>query len=224
MYYYYILRLLKENVAYVATLIGAVAAIIFISFIFLQKLGDRNTKLAELSKDVVDLKEKMAYVNVKDTVTNEGYNLDTMNQILARLVPDSEDFFSIIEALERLSQDSHFVITSYQIRLGEVKDRLAIQISGSGDRESFLAFLKNYNFGGGRLTTIDKIDFRGIGADITSIDVTFYSGKAIVASTKPVFTKADKDFIKTISGKISFEIKSSPAESSVTYETKQNPF
>lgn len=96
----------------------------------LQTLTEENDKL---QKDLTII--KLSNQSLKD-------DIDDFNKVLAMIIPETEDYFSIILALERLSQQTGFVIYKYNINLlSSNRDKIALVIEGEGDAKSFLQFI-----------------------------------------------------------------------------------
>lgn len=227
-YLTYSMRLVKENFWYILVLSVLVVAFVVIQIIFFGQMNSYSSSYDTLITDVNDLKSNTDYLVLRKKILDEGYDLDKINPILAQLLPQTEDYFSIVAALEKISQKSQFVIISYSLRLSTaVKDRLSFQIKGQGDQTKFLEFLKEYNFGGGRLVTIDKINFSRQGSSNDSlIDLNFYNSNSSKSQATPkhvTFTAQDREFVKKIMQKVTIEVKKSENQD-VEYETKVNPF
>jgi hypothetical protein len=148
-----------------------------------------------------------------------------MNKFLSLLIPDSEDYFSIIVALERLSLQTHFIIVTYTINLKDSTSlKLSLTINGQGDPDAFLSFLKEYNFSGARLITIDKISYSSQEQKGIELLANFYTAKTgSLEDVKPL-SEEDKELIKTINSKISVVFSSPEEASTLQYSVKTNPF
>lgn len=156
--------------------------------------------------------------------------LDSANKFFSSLIPDTEDFFSIIYALETISQKSGFVIKEYSINLGtSTKEKLSISVSGTGDPNTFVKFLDSYSFSGGRFATSEKIEFSSSQFKATKIQLNFYSKKIMISTNiVPELKKSDITYLNEIKQKISFDFIGNESEASLSsdfnYETKSNPF
>jgi hypothetical protein len=155
--------------------------------------------------------------------------VDRYNQILDQLVPNKEDYFSILYSLENLSNDTGFNITRYSLNLAQSeKNTITIGVEGNGDTDSFLKFLNDYPFKGGRLITSDRVDIQTNGKDsgaTTTLTLHFYTSEIASNDTAvgKTLTQQDLDFIKTIASKTSFKVKQSNNQI-VEYPVKDNPF
>ena len=142
----YVLRLIKQNIAYVFA-----AALLALLIVVQVKIGfdrlyqiNKDNKLLE--RDVKELQTKFDLLNL---VVPESGELNRYIELLNALIPNAEDYFSIIRSLELLSQKTGFIITSYTVGVKtKVKDRFKLSITGVGDTTAFLSFLENYNFAG----------------------------------------------------------------------------
>ena len=148
-------------------------------------------------------------------------------KILA-LIPNIEDYFSIIYALEKLSLNSNFIINSYTVSIGKsTSQKLKLSVTGMGDSESFINFLKNYNFAGGRLITSDKIQLDPNFVGSIKIDLTFYT-KKVTANQNLESNPDEKVFneLETLKNKVNFAFDVDTASSApdFNYPRKSNPF
>lgn len=224
----FIKRQLKENAIYVFLTLALVVSFIASITIFINKKIENEAQKTKLTKEVRDLKRKVDFIKYQDTIESEGIDIDVMNSLLSRLVPETEDYFSIINALETLSQKSGFLITTYSLNLGRsTKDKLSLVIEGTGDENSFLNFLRDYTFGGGRLITIDNIDYETQGFFKITLSINLYSGKGtpVTQASEVNFSQADRDILREIQEKMTVDFVSfSQPVASEEYETKSNPF
>ncbi len=225
---HFIQRQIKENAVYFLLTAGLIVSFFVSVAIFTGKKLENDTKKVELAKDIHDLKSQAEFINYQAKIEGEGVNIDMMNQLLSALVPEKEDYFSIITALESLSQKTGFIITSYSLNLSETKrDRLSLAIEGTGDQTAFLNFLDQYTFGGGRLITIDKIDYTTQGFFTIRLSVNLYSGKGVAVKEGAAvnFSDADRELLRNIQEKFTLDVL--PFDTQVAsgeYETKTNPF
>lgn len=218
-------RLLKDNVLILSTLLVVLVLFIFSLVFFLREYKGLKTKISSTSSDIKDLTKKKDLIDYKKKILTGDLDLDKVNAIFSALIPPEEDYFSIVLALEKLSQKSNFIITGYNLNVAnKTAGRLSLVIEGSGDSNTFLEFLKNYNFGGGRLITIDKIDYNQGQFLGTKITLNLYSGKSSVKEEPfSEFTEDDKKLIQKILQKVEIQLKSDE-NSSESYPTKSNPF
>ena len=185
-------------------------------------------KLAALKTEVDTLKaQSVTLTNNKQLVAN---NLDDYNLLLSHLIPDTEDFFSITLALERLSALSGFNILRYNIVLSSsTREKLSLTIEGDGNADSFLTFLENYQFAGGRLVTNEKLEFSTNSLGKIKLALNFYTKKnPTVTGTMAKLTPEDIKTLTTIKEKTSFLLTPSTdtddGQASNQYDTKTDPF
>ncbi|KKP60296.1 MAG: hypothetical protein UR56_C0026G0004 [Candidatus Roizmanbacteria bacterium GW2011_GWC2_34_23] len=221
----FIKRLIKENIYYI---IGNV--FIFILIIITVKIGiteitKYKTKIASLELENIQLMNKVTLMNSSIPVSEK---LDEDVKFLNTLIPDVEDYFSIIYALENLSQKSNFIITSYVVNVGtSTSEKLRMKVTGIGDSKSFIDFLKDYNFSGGRLITSDKVQLDPNFSGSIIIDLTFYNKKTEVANKleKSPNSNIFKE-LESLKAKVnfSFDNNSGLSSPSLDYPKKSNPF
>ncbi len=192
---------------------------------FLKKNVEVNMNITKFTQEISDLKKKAELVSYKQEIIKEGIDLKEANNLFTKLIPNEEDYFSVIAAFEKISQDTNFLIINYSINLkSSTKDKLSLTIEGKGDQDAFFKFLKDYRYIGKRLITIDKIDYRSTGFLEVSLIVNFYSGKNNnMLTTASKLTDEEKKLIQTIKEKVSLEETTEEASSS-SYSTKSNPF
>lgn len=221
----FIQRLIKENIFYI---VGNV--FIFILIIITIKIGftensNYNKKIAVLKTELSQLQNKVTLMN---TTIPPSDKLDEDLNFLNTLIPNIEDYFSIIYALEKLSQKSNFVITEYVVNVEKsTAEKLKLSVTGTGESQFFINFLKNYNFGGGRLITSDKIKIDPNFFGSIKIDLTFYSKN--VSTGKNLELAADEKIFKeleTLKSKVNFSFDSNAETGSadLDYPKKSNPF
>ena len=222
---YYLIKVAKENSPYLISLLILIIVVLTSISLFTNKFNSLNNKINQTAKEVNDLKKKAEFVGYKEEIIKEGIDLNQVNIIFTKLIPNQEDFFSVIYALEEISKKTNFLIINYSVNLkATTLNKLAIAIEGKGDDQSFLNFLKDYRYLGGRLVTIDKIDYKTKGFVQLKLNINFYSGKgSTLQNIVPVkLTIADKKLIKEIFAKVQINIKND--EETGSYPKKTNPF
>lgn len=221
---HYTLKLLKENLLYLITLI--VLPVVFtVSLVILYNQYNQNKKtIDKLNSDNVNLKKKIDFIQYKGTLLTQNLDINQLTQVFSQLVPNTEDYFSILLSLENLSKISNFIITNYVVNLGaSTKNVISISIEGQGDNNNFLDFLKNYNFSSGRLITVDKIEYANKAVTGSKITVNFYSGKPVdVPEEQIAFSDKDKQLLADIKDKVQIQL--SPEAKPQSYTTKTVPF
>lgn len=218
--------LIKQNLAYIVLMIGLIISTVGISVFLNHQVSWINAQIETLRPDVDQLRNKRAAI--RSVIGESSENLDQDLQLMSALIPDSEDYFSIITALESLSQQTGFRIDSYTINLqASTSTRLSLTVNGVGDNQSFLNFLQNYHINGGRLITAENIgiDPKATGSSLR-LDLNFYNRKAtgdIATGSAPIATAAQD--LAQIKSKIRFSFVQAPEEAQIQdYPTKANPF
>jgi len=155
-------------------------ALIFLNIIILiknsQKLESLDYKINNLKSEIYKYEQRLEIIN-KNSSTNKKIELYT--KLLNSLIPDKEDYFSIIYALDTLSKKTGFYINNYTLNISDsTSDRLKLTITGYGDYQAFINFLNEYNLSGKRLITSNMIQLNT--EDINSaykVFLTFYNKK-----------------------------------------------
>lgn len=177
-----------------------------------------------LIEEVKLLKNRSDTLQYNKTLTED--QIVVYNKILTSLIPETEDYFSIIYALETISQNTGFSIVSYTINLSNVsREKLSINIEGRGNPEDFKRFLGAYKYIGGRLITSERIEFSGVNFTNTRVSLNFYSKKfTFNESVLPQLTKGDVSKLEEIKKKIKISFKENSEPKKEEYEVKDNPF
>ena len=221
----FVIRLFKENFFYIIGNLFILALIIITIRIGLIESLNYDKKTDTLKTELSQLQNKITLMN---TVIPSTEKLDEDLNFLNTLIPNFEDYFSIVYSLEKLSQKSSFLITEYTINVEKTTaERLKLSATGVGDSKTFINFLKNYNYGGGRLITSDKIQIDPNYFGSIKIDLTFYFKN--VSVDKNLETIPDYKFfqeLETLKSKVNFSFDNNTATGSadLNYPKKTNPF
>lgn len=217
-------EIIKDNISVIAVVI-VVPIMILLSAYSIRGYFSALEQKNQFEQELVQLRSTSD--TAKQNIERLQENIDNYNEILGMIVPEKEDYFSIIFALEKLSQDTGFTITRYDIILEEsTTDKLSLSVEGSGDIDSFLNFLRDYQFNGNRLITNEKIELSDSNEGRTRLSLNFYH-KALTdlaESVKPISQK-DISLIQNIEQKVTISVKEDINNGEpVIYDTKQNPF
>ncbi len=218
----FIRRLIRENIFYIVGNAFIFILIIITVGIGLTENSSYNKKISSLKTELNQLQNK---VNLMNTTIPSPDRLDEDLNFLNTLIPNIEDYFSIIYALEKLSQKSNFVITGYTVNVEKsTAEKLKLSITGIGESQSFINFLKDYNFGGGRLITSDKIQLDPNFFGSIKIDLTFYAKSVLTG--KNLALPDDKVFeeLEALKSKVNFSFDSNVETPDFNYPRKGNPF
>lgn len=225
----YIKYLLIENIAYIAIAIVLLICVFIIPTLLIGSYTKNAENIYKLEEEIkISNSKKNALAFISDSKLQD---IDEYYNVVSTIIPESENYFSIIYSLNRLSQLTNFNITSYSINLqGSTKDKISILVTGVGNQNEFLEFLKEYNFGGGRLITAETIslnqqEFSGI-----TLKLNFYNKKASLTQQGNVDYQQILSEIDQIKEKVRFTILDDTAtdviseEADTSYSTKTNPF
>ncbi len=223
----YVKILVKQNLAYFLILffmiVGTLAATGYLYTIF----SDTHNQIALTKAEISTLSQRQELL--QSLSHNNTQELTDNLAIMNNLIPNSEDYFSIIYALDQLSKKTGFIINSYVVDLTASKqDRLALSVSGIGDPKSFLEFLKDYNTGGGRLITAETIQLDSANSSNIKLQLYFYNKAA--AGDNAVASQSYKDALKNfekIRTKVSVAVTNEEQPASNTeqsYTLKSDPF
>ncbi|OGK31030.1 hypothetical protein A3F29_03180 [Candidatus Roizmanbacteria bacterium RIFCSPHIGHO2_12_FULL_33_9] len=222
----YIKYLFVQNAVYIFFAAVLLISLFIIPPVMFSTYTKNSENIDQLQKDILDLKSKkntLAFISGSDLK-----NIDNYYDLVSALIPESENYFSIIYTLSNLSELTNFNISSYSINLqGSTNNKISIQVRGEGNQSEFLDFLKQYNFGGGRLITAERIllnseEFSGI-----TLSLNFYNKKTSLSKQQSTDYQKVLAKIDQIKDKISFNIQTQSASDGTgeeEYPTKTNPF
>jgi len=219
----YTMQLFKKNANYIFATVFLIFLNLYIvgfqfSSYYVQK-GEIDQK-AESLKKIISQRQIISKYDKKD--------IEKLYQVISLLVPNKEDYFSIISALENLSLRTGMEILSYAVNFGDsTAEKLVLKIEARGDILSFQKFLEEYRFKGGRLITMDKIEYTN--QDFRStLDVNFYTRKVDLTTDQDVkaIDPGTLTLFKEISNTLLQDNKDIESQYSVDdeYEAKPNPF
>ncbi len=186
--------------------------------------ANNNSKSASLERDIKDLKLKQQILN--SSIGANGQDVEDDVKVVNKLIPEAEDYFLIIAALEELSIKTNFIITSYEVNLSRSQNsKLSLTVTGTGDEQSFINFLQQYNFQGERLITIENISLGKQTTGSFNLILNFYSQKASDISNSGLNYQQALQKVNEIRSKVSFNLQSdNQADLNQDYEKKSNPF
>lgn len=201
----------------------AVIGVLSLFFVFsVRSFFDLQAQVASETADVDDLRIKTKIIQTNTDLTKS--QIDTYNQLLTQLIPEQEDYFTILYALDTLSKKTNFNISRYSITLTDsVSNKIPLIIEGDGDSTTFLHFLQQYPYAGGRFITIEKLEYTPDVSGRIKVSLNFYNKKTNSA-TQPMsqFSAADIKEVQDIQAKTNIIIKNTAAN--IEYTKKQDPF
>lgn len=157
---YFLIKQVQKNFSFILVFFLDILLIVFLIFFYIQKIDQFNKQKLTLEDKIKSLKTRESLIELTKNLKKRNIDVELINQYLNSLIPNNEDFFLIITALENLSHETGFIIINYDLSLINTnRKRVSVAITGIGDMKTFLEFLKKYRFNSGRLITIDKIDY-----------------------------------------------------------------
>lgn len=212
---------IKEYWGIIITIISLAVVTVLVFSVYVS-YKQTNNNLEVIAQEVTLLKNRTDTLRYNKALTED--QITTYNQILTMLIPEAEDYFSIIYALDEISTKTGFNIVGYTVDLiHSTRDKITISVEGRGNIDSFLNFLQNYQFEGGRLITSEKIQFSG-NITTTKISLNFYNKKfAFNEAVVPQLNKKDLERLENIKQIISVNFKDESTQDQ-EYEIKTNPF
>lgn len=166
-------------------------------------LTEKYTIYSQLKTETDTLQGQVDLVNENRKIDQD--KLDAYNELLTKLIPEEEDYFFVISAIEQLSTQTGFSLSRYSINLSSsTAEKLSLNIDGGGDANSFLRFLNTYQYGGGRLITNENMEFSPQNFRSVRLSLNFYHRKT--PATPPTgnkkITEQDFKLIEDILGKM----------------------
>lgn len=219
----YLRGLIKDHFGYIFFNLGLIFLIIIFFYLNFPRITQNTKKIKTLQKDVYLLQNKLNTLNSSNINPN---NLKIYLSFLNRLIPNSEDYFSIIYSLEKISQQTNFIVLSYTVNLKQsTKNKLKLSIEGSGNHDAFVKFLSSYNFSGGRLITSDRLELNPQLEGVLKIDVAFYNQKVNASDTNQFGSSlVALQELANLYNKINIDLKEEPQDTQYVYPRKSNPF
>jgi hypothetical protein len=216
---------MKINIVYIVVFLITIAFFGLYWFKFQTYLKDAQN-IKSLQLQVEDLRQKEQIIN-----TFRSTQLDSLIKTLNTLLPGKEDYFSIFTSLDNVSRTSGFVITSYSVSFSKASpEKVGLIINGEGTPGELMKFIENYKFSGGRLITMDSVEFSPSTTQ-TALKVNFYAKNTVVPNSANVRINTQTfDLINSINSKFNEgildqgNISSSEAEQSGSFIPKEDPF
>lgn len=214
---------LKENLRTYAVII-VVPIVLLLCIFAVRGYISVNEEKVQIAQEVEDLQKQVDIYNANKQVVQS--DLDLYNNILLSIIPNKEDFFSMIIALEKISQETGFTIDKYTILLTDsTPEKLSLSVEGTGDSAAFLKFLQQYRYKGGRLITNEKMEFSTVNVGQTKLSLNFYNKPTEQTEQKvEAISSSDINLIKDIQNKVNVSFTENTEEIDTNYKTKENPF
>lgn len=224
----YILYLLKTNIFYIIGFFILIFLLFFVVLTGTKRIIESEQKIKKLNSDIYDLKTKIFLINSNYDEEKIKESLEILNN----LIPNNEDYFSIIYSLGRLTNQTGLIINDYYINIDpSLKNKISLTVSGFADSNSFLEFLKNYNFAGGRLITSESINHSIEKDGNFQLTLNFYNKPAFDNSSSldrlDYFKNTEEVFkeIEKIKKKINLNFSEiENFKKNYDYSKKENPF
>jgi hypothetical protein len=131
--------------------------------------------------------------------------IDEYNELLEKLIPDEESYFSVITALDALANRTGVTISSYSINLkSTTEEKLTLTLNIEGDQDSLNKLLADYLFTSGRLIINEESSIMN-DAEKQNLNISFnffhkqYKEKAISTA---VVNEKDIRFLDEVKAKL----------------------
>lgn len=216
-------RVLKENALYAVALVLFTGILIVVASRNTQSILETNRKIDSITLEIADLQKQ------NDTIVR--YSPDELDKLvitLNRLLPSSEDYFSIFNSLDVMGTNTGVTFTSFSSPFsGTSTDGVLVSAEASGTVSSFLNFLEQYQLAGTRVATIEDITLNPPAS--TAVFKLKFHSKAVAANgsstTVPVINQKMVQLLQKIEARDG-NIASSSDENQpeIQLESKQDPF
>ena len=145
-------KLFLPTALYVVIDIILLAFTIFIFF----TCYDRHFEIKSREVEIEDLKLSADLIKGNKDLMQE--NVEYYNELLDKLIPNEENYFQVISALNRLENQTGAIIHSYSINLNETTEKkLSLSLTVGGDEDSVADLLERYLYSSGRLITNQEV-------------------------------------------------------------------
>lgn len=181
--------------------------VMFAVFTFLGVTANQSIEDSRLERG--KLEGEISYFNLTKKLASE--KVESFNNVLLQLIPEQEDYFLLIASIERFSQRTGLKVDTYSVDVPEEgSDKFTMTITGSFAPNQLTRFLENYQYGTGRLVTIENMTLnetntpeRGQIADVR-MTINFYSRKVSTSNLIRVgsLSQKDIDLMEDISAKM----------------------
>lgn len=165
-----IIRLLQKHIIYLCGLI-------LFTFLIFSFIPFQLKKYVDAKKSVKRLDENLNQLTIKRStiIQYSKRNIDQQLSIINTLLPNTEDKFSIFNAIDNLQFVYGMLIERYSSPYAASGDKfITISVLAQAEESQFQDFLKNYYYLSGRYISIDAITYVP-GSRSLSFTATFYT-------------------------------------------------
>lgn len=227
---YYTKKLINDHLSYFILSVGL--AFLFI-FLIIYSLINNNL----LKNNILNLKNEINNLKTNNLTVNyliSKYEINELINFLDKFLPNSDNYFSLIQSFNDLKKNSQVNIDNFSIKMDHFKKNIIpLKITLNASESALLDFFKTYNFYSGRLITIDKIDIN-LNNPNNTIVVNFHNknlkslnnGLSNSLSLDSDIIKKTKIILDTLKKKEIYTTTSEKEEEEITeeFEVNSNPF
>ena len=180
-------------------IILSAAGIFLVLFGVLTFLGvSASQSIEDARQERSKLEGEISYFNLTKKLASD--KVENFNNILLQLIPEQEDYFLLIASIERFSQRTGLKVDTYSVDVPEEgSDKFTMTIAGSFAPSQLNRFLDNYQYGTGRLVTIENMTLNESNTkdrgqiDDVRMTINFYSRKVSTSNLIRVGSLSQKD-------------------------------
>lgn len=158
--------------------------------------------MKQVDADISTFKARTELIqNNKSLIASD---IDDLNSTLDAFIPDTENYFSVITALENISASTGVEIVSYSLDLESTNvSTLTLKVELVGTTDALNNFYENYMLAGGRLITADELEFENSEDGKVVVSMNFYHSEYADGSVSPTdeITQSDIDFVTDLAKK-----------------------
>jgi len=171
------------------------AVLIYFSF----KTFGVQTEYSTSSANIESTKGSVLLIKNNKTLLNKELTvyIDTLNN----LIPDTESYFRVIDALEQLEKAHNVNVDSYSIDLQQTtEEKMSLELAIQGSKEDIESLIGSYQFISGRLITNDTLNINLEESNSISFPISLYHKKYESAEEEGniVISQEDIDFLDQI--------------------------
>lgn len=187
--------------------------IIFLNIFLIYVAVNTGLKVIGVYEETKEISQSIDLLKANSTLikNNKELLLDDIsnyNNLLDKLIPNSETYFQVISSLEQLENRNGINVVSYSINLPDTTDeKMSLGLTIRGSEDAILSLYENYAFSGGRLMTSETyMRTSSVEGETTFLINLFHTNKSQMSTTNEVsntsISKDDVDLLEMIRKKI----------------------
>ncbi|PIQ73736.1 hypothetical protein COV58_00845 [Candidatus Roizmanbacteria bacterium CG11_big_fil_rev_8_21_14_0_20_36_8] len=171
------------------------AVLIYFSF---KTFGVQTEYVSSLA-NIESIKSSVLLIKNNKKLLNK--ELKVYIDLLDNLIPDTESYFRVIDALEQLEKAHNVNVESYSINLQQTtEEKMSLELAIQGSKEDIESLIGSYQFISGRLITNDALNINLKESNSISFPISLYHKKYenVESEETVIISKEDIDFLDQI--------------------------